>query len=135
MSSSPILGPSRADCQSPYDEEHMDWASSVPKKYHRVPRLLRRSNVILVLIDIFIVTVLVHIFWPLITLLRRNEELFGARLTFTLNDTSIPPTLPEQQTIPRIFHQTSANETIPEAWTDLVQSCKTTYSDFTYMVC
>ncbi|EKJ75255.1 hypothetical protein FPSE_04573 [Fusarium pseudograminearum CS3096] len=133
MSSSPILGPSRADCQSPYDEEHMDWASSVPKKYHRVPRLLRRSNVILVLIDIFIVTVLVHIFWPLITLLRRNEELFGARLAFTLNDTSIPPTLPEQQTIPRIFHQTSANETIPEAWTDLVQSCKTTYSDFTYM--
>jgi hypothetical protein len=133
MSSSPILGPSRADCQSPYDEERMDWAPSVPKKYLRLPRL-RRSDVILLLIDIFIVTVLVNAFWPLITLLRRNEELFGARLTFSLNDTSFPPTLPEQQTIPRIFHQTSANETIPEAWTDLVQSCKNTYSDFEYMV-
>ncbi|KAJ4127776.1 CSG1/SUR1-like protein [Fusarium equiseti] len=131
MSSSPILGPSRAESKSPYDEERMEWGPSVPKKYLRLPRL-GRSNVILLLIDVFIVTVLVNAFWPLITLLRRNEELFGARLTFSLNDTSTP-TLPEQQTIPRIFHQTSANETVRPAWKDLVQSCKATYSDFEYM--
>ena len=132
MSSSPILGPSRDDSKSPYDEERMEWGPSVPKKYLRLPRL-GRSNMILLLIDVFIVTVLVNAFWPLITLLRRNEELFGARLTFELNGTSTP-TLPEQQTIPRIFHQTSANETIRPAWAELVQSCKATYSDFEYMV-
>jgi len=50
----------------------MEWGPSVPKKYLRLPRL-GRSNVILLLIDVFIVTVLVNAFWPLITLLRRNE--------------------------------------------------------------
>jgi hypothetical protein len=43
--------------------------------------------------------------------------------------------VPAQRTIPRIFHQTSANETIPEAWKDLVKSCKETYSEFEYKVC
>ncbi|KAF5657691.1 SUR1-like protein [Fusarium heterosporum] len=131
MSSSPILGPDAGPKQH-FDEERLDWAPSVPKKYLRLPRL-RRSAVILALIDVFILSVLVNAFWPLITLLLRNEELFGARLTLPLNDTEFVPTLPEQQTIPRIFHQTSANETVPEAWKDLVKSCRDAYSDFEYM--
>ncbi|KAG5745192.1 hypothetical protein H9Q72_001907 [Fusarium xylarioides] len=129
MSSSPILGPER---KNSYDEERLEWATpSVPKKYLRLPRL-RRSTVILLLIDFLIVAVLVHAFYPLITLLRRNEELFGARLTLPLNDTSFGEDVPAQRTIPRIFHQTSANETIPEAWKDLVKSCRETYSEFEY---
>ncbi|KAJ4251448.1 CSG1/SUR1-like protein [Fusarium torreyae] len=132
-SSSPARGRAPAnDSKTPYDEERLEWAKpSVPKKYLRLPRL-RRAAVILLLIDIIIVVVLVKAFEPLITLLRRNEELFGARLTLPLNDTSFGPDLPEQQTIPRIFHQTSANETVPEAWTHLVQSCKDAYSEYEY---
>jgi hypothetical protein len=134
MSSSPILGPAAQPKQHfDFDEERLDWAPSVPKKYLRLLRP-RRSAVILVLIDFLIVAILVKAFWPLITLLRRNEELFGARLTLPLNDTSFAPTLPEQQTIPRIFHQTSANETVPEAWKDLVKSCRDAYSDYEYKV-
>ncbi|KAM0215317.1 hypothetical protein ACHAPA_004035 [Fusarium lateritium] len=132
MSSSPILGPAAQPKQQfDFDEERLDWAPSVPKKYMRLLKP-RRSAVILILIDFLIVAILVKAFWPLITLLRRNEELFGARLTLPLNDTSFAPTLPEQQTIPRIFHQTSANETVPEAWKDLVKSCRDAYSDFEY---
>ncbi|KAF5023462.1 hypothetical protein F66182_4462 [Fusarium sp. NRRL 66182] len=131
MSASPNRGRApAADSKTPYDEERLEWVISVPKKYLRLPRL-RRAAVILLLIDIIIVAVLVKAFEPLITLLRRNQEMFGARLTLPLNDTSLH--LPEQQTIPRIFHQTSANKTVPEAWTHLVQSCKDSYSEFEYM--
>ncbi|KAH7207776.1 nucleotide-diphospho-sugar transferase [Fusarium redolens] len=117
--------------KQPYDEERLEWATSVLNKYLRLPRF-SRAAMILLFIDILIVAALVNAFEPLITLLRRNEELFGARLTLPLNDNSFAPTLPEQQIIPRIFHQTSANETVPEVWTDLVQSCRNTYSDFEY---
>jgi inositol phosphorylceramide mannosyltransferase catalytic subunit len=131
--SSPTHGRMPAYSKQPYDEERLEWATSVLNKYLRLPRF-SRAAMILLFIDILIVAALVNAFEPLITLLRRNEELFGARLTLPLNDNSFAPTLPEQQIIPRIFHQTSANVTVPEVWTDLVQSCRNTYSDFEYKV-
>ncbi|KAH7246771.1 nucleotide-diphospho-sugar transferase [Fusarium tricinctum] len=119
-----------AGTKTTYDEERLKWASWYPKKL-RFPRL-HKIAVIFLLIDIFIVVALVKMFDPLITLLLRNEELFSARLTLPLNDTSFNLSPLQKQTIPRILHQTSANETVPYAWTDLVQSCKSAYSDFEY---
>lgn len=88
----------------------------------------------LIIIDIVIVALVVRAFEPLITLLLRNEEMFGARLTLPLNASRpVDPTL-EQHRIPRILHQTAATEKIPEAWVDLVKSCKEAYSDYEYKV-
>ncbi|KAH7127360.1 nucleotide-diphospho-sugar transferase [Dactylonectria macrodidyma] len=116
----------------PFDEE---WGSvprwsTWPKKL-RIPRL-RKVTVILGLIDIAIVLLLVHAFEPLITLLRRNEELFGARLTLPLNDTVAEHANSDNQTIPRIFHQTAATDKVPDAWVASHKSCQDAYSKFEY---
>lgn len=72
---------------------------------------------------------------PLIILLRRNEELFGSRVvlhtTYTLDARHQTTSSWE---IPRILHQTTATETIPDKWIESQQSCKEAYSDFEYKV-
>lgn len=123
-----------------YDGERPKWESDSrrpkwAKKGLRLPRL-RKVVVGLVLIDVFIVAVLVHLFNPLITLLRRNEELFGARLTLPIDQKPQPATGHlDTNSIPRIFHQTSATEVIPDKWKESVEGCKKIYSEFEYKVC
>lgn len=118
-----------------YDEERLQWEASSglstwPKKL-RLPRpRLRKGTVILLLIDALVIALVVCAFEPLITLLRRNEELFSPRLT-------LPEHAPDQHrphTIPRILHQTSATTEIPDRWMAAWQSCKNTYKDFEYKV-
>ncbi|KAI5456643.1 nucleotide-diphospho-sugar transferase [Mariannaea sp. PMI_226] len=119
-----------------YDEERLEWGSvslsSWPKKYLRLPRL-RKTAIYLILIDILITLVVVRCFNPLITLLVRNEELFGARLTLPLDkdpERTEPPA--DQQLIPRILHQTAATDLIPDQWIHSQKSCKDAYSEFEY---
>lgn len=118
-----------------FDTERLEWPqasrwSTWPRKL-RFPRL-RKMAVALFLIDLMIVAFLVHSFDPLITLLRKNEELFGARLTLPVNGSSSSVPSSEVHAIPRILHQTSATTTIPDKWVDLQKSCKEAYSEFEY---
>ncbi|KAJ5874355.1 uncharacterized protein N7529_002785 [Penicillium soppii] len=82
-----------------------------------------------------VVGLLLQIFEPLITLLHRNEELFGSRVAL---HTPVTPGSQHRITslceIPRILHQTTATETVPEKWIEPQQSCKEAYSDFEYKV-
>ncbi|KAH8672365.1 nucleotide-diphospho-sugar transferase [Ilyonectria robusta] len=120
-----------ASADKAYDEERLAWGGSVTKKYLQLPRL-RRVSIYLLLADVFIVAFLVHAFEPLITLLVRNEELFGSRLVLPLNETLHPKPPAALNKIPRILHQTSATEIIPDKWIHLQKSCKETYSEFEY---
>ncbi|KAM5380088.1 hypothetical protein ACJZ2D_003735 [Fusarium nematophilum] len=117
-----------------YDEERQQWEST-PRRSTclRLPRL-RKATIYLLLMDILIVALVVRAFEPLITLLRRNEEMFGARLTLPVNETvaAEPDESSDRQTIPRIFHQTSATEEVREDWVLAHQSCQDAYSDFEY---
>lgn len=139
-----LLTPSRASSETAWDSDQSDWESPSPRRsswsektttYAR--SLPRRFKTVLILgvIDVVIVTSLVAIFLPLITLLVRNEHLFGARLKLPLNTTTTTNPEPNHQTIPRIFHQTTKNATIREEWREAHQSCQEAYSDFEYMVC
>lgn len=87
----------------------------------------------LVLIDLIIIGTLVFITNPLITLLRRNDELFPTRASLSRPD--IPAGSWPQRKIPRILHQTCANDTIPEKWVNSQRSCKEAYSEYEYKVC
>ncbi|KAJ5888131.1 hypothetical protein N7495_008172 [Penicillium taxi] len=77
---------------------------------------------------------IIHTLRPLISLLLRNDELFGPRVA--MNGARYSP-LAKNQTagvnqIPRILHQTAATDVIPEKWQKSQQSCINTYSDFEY---
>lgn len=92
---------------------------------------------LLLVVDLAIVGVLLYTLEPLITLLRRNEELFTPTVTLPLNGTAGASYYSgdlDRQKIPRILHQTTANSTIPDKWVKSQQSCKETYSDFEYKV-
>lgn len=121
-----------------YDEENLGMGRGIlqfpRRKSQLVPRP-RRATVILLLIDLMVVGLLLQTFEPLITLLRRNEELFGSRVALHIPytpDGRHQTTLSYQ--IPRILHQTTATETIPDKWIEPQQSCKGAYSDFEYKV-
>ncbi|CAK7269602.1 CSG1/SUR1-like protein [Sporothrix epigloea] len=101
--------------------------------YHIVRRL-RRGNATLLLIDLLIVVSLLVAFEPLITLLRRNEEFFAPRVVLS-GPANIDPwdqAADKPNGIPRILHQTTATEVIPEKWRDSQNSCKKAYKDFEY---
>ena len=125
-----LATPSSPDGNS-YDAERLQWEKT--PRWARKRLRLRKTTVCLLVIDLLIVGILVHLFNPLITLLRRNEELFGARLTLPL-DTPYAEDKPDQHTIPRIFHQTSATKDIPEKWLESVNGCKEVYKTFEYKV-
>ena len=134
---SPNRGAAIGEGSKTFDVERLDWGYSAnglswPKKYLRLLKP-RKQSVYLFLIDITIIGTLVLIFQPLITLLLRNEELFGARLTLPLDEAPENNT-PAEHKIPRILHQTSATDKIPANWTASVQTCKDSYADWEYMV-
>jgi hypothetical protein len=126
-----------------FDEERQD-GGDVPSscqrwsmKYLRLPRLTKMAVFLLLVVDLTIVGVLLYTLEPLITLLRRNEELFTPTVTLPLNETASASYYSGdlgRQKIPRILHQTTANSTIPDKWIKSQQSCVDTYSDFEYKV-
>lgn len=122
-----------------YDEECLRWGSGSwwgrRRKHLRVPRRLRKTTLFLLLIDLMIVRLLLQAFEPLITLLLRNEELFGPRVALSGPDTSDAWHQTDRPNkIPRILHQTTATEMIPDKWVQSQRSCKEAYSDFEYKV-
>ena len=116
-----------------YDSERLG------RQYRRLysPRL-RKVAICLLLIDVTVIGLLVWSIEPLITLLSRNEELFGPRFTPSHNDTGVlkAPAGPHRHEakIPRILHQTCATATIPDTWVYPQRTCKEAYSDFEYKV-
>ncbi|KAH8707876.1 Mannosyl phosphorylinositol ceramide synthase CSH1 [Beauveria bassiana] len=118
------------------DEETGDSSPSRPYRRRSRTRLLlprqRKAAALLLFIDVLIVVALVVILEPLITLLRRNEDLFTPRLT--LPSTAAPETPGGKHKIPRILHQTTANDTIPAKWVESQRSCKEVYKDYKYML-
>jgi hypothetical protein len=132
------LGAFHAKQDTIYDEENLEWGSGslqFPRRNCRLVPRPRRARVLLLLIDMMVVGLLLQIFEPLITLLHRNEELFGSRVAL---HTPVTPDSQHRITslceIPRILHQTTATETVPEKWIEPQQSCKEAYSDFEYKV-
>lgn len=90
---------------------------------------------LLLLVDLVILGLLLYTFEPLITLLRRNKELFGPRVAlpsspvlFDRNHTA------QSSKIPLILHQTTPKEMIPDRWVESQKSCKRAYSGFEYKV-
>jgi len=65
-------------------------------------------------------------------LLRRNEELFQPRVALSQHDIGASWPQPGPRSIPRILHQTCANDTIPDKWVNSQRSCKEAYSGFEY---
>lgn len=117
-----------------YDEERQKPAHSPrrPKK-----RFLRNKKLAtcLLIIDLILVWLLVRTLNPLITLLLRNEELFGARVAVSQHSNaskSWHTATGHNHKIPRILHQTCPNQTVPQKWVDSQRSCRETYSDFEY---
>ncbi|KAH7133739.1 nucleotide-diphospho-sugar transferase [Dactylonectria macrodidyma] len=117
------------------DEEHQlperesGYLGQRPKKY---PRFTRpgRTTVCLFLADLVLFGLVLVFLSPLLSLLRHNKAMFGAHFTVTRDDQSETVSLVNQ--IPRIFHQTCKNETVPKIWAESQQSCLKTYSDFEY---
>ncbi|KAH7120436.1 nucleotide-diphospho-sugar transferase [Dactylonectria estremocensis] len=121
----------------PYDEERLGWEITsrwrqLQMQHLRFPRL-KRVVLILLVVDLTVFALLLRGFQPLITLLRRNEEMFGPRVHLSQHD--IPESWqgqPHQPKIPRILHQTTPTNEIPEMWVELQKSCMDAYSDFEY---
>ncbi|RSL96818.1 hypothetical protein CDV31_013284 [Fusarium ambrosium] len=101
---------------------------------YRVKRLtfIRRGRtaIWLLLVDLALLGLLLYSLRDLFSLLRQNKEMFGAHITVTLD--GHPESVGSSKQIPRIFHQTTKNETIPEIWADSQKSCLEAYSDFEY---
>ncbi|KAF7557924.1 hypothetical protein G7Z17_g296 [Cylindrodendrum hubeiense] len=120
------------DRNTRYDEERLAFKTASGWRCLKKLRLVmrqRRVALCLLLADVMIVWVLLYSFEPLITLLLRNDELFGPRVNLSSADT---PRVGGRHHIPRILHQTCANDTVPLKWVDSQQSCKDVYSDFEY---
>lgn len=121
-----------------HDEEHLG-AESGPERRHR--RTNQRvtwpsgSTVFLILVNIVVVGVLLHTLEPLITLMRRNKELFSPLMALPSSSTLYDPnrTAPSSL-VPLILHQTAPTETIPDHWVRSQASCKRAYSGFEYKV-
>ncbi|EEU35805.1 uncharacterized protein NECHADRAFT_55741 [Fusarium vanettenii 77-13-4] len=129
------LATSLVNYDAPYDEERLEWEPRFfrgwSRKYLKSARL-GRAAVYLLLIDLVIFGLLLHTLHPLITLLRRNEVLFRPQVTLTRHGTPRIFNRPDRYKVPRILHQTCANETIPDAWVHSQRSCINAYSDFEY---
>lgn len=119
------------------DEEAGDSPRSRPYRRRSRTRLLlprqRKAAALLLCIDVLIVVTLIVVLEPLITLLRRNDDLFTPKLN--LHGVAAAPDLPGvKHKIPRILHQTTPNDTIPDKWVESQRSCKEVYKDYEYMV-
>lgn len=120
-----------------YDKERSAWGSSFHFRWPKNRSTFsgsRRVAAYLLLFDLILIGLLVHYLEPLITLLQRNQELFGHYVSLLHHGETSDFHRPAEQTIPRILHQTCANEVIPEVWASSQQSCREAYADFEYKV-
>ena len=121
-----------------HDEEHLGAESGPERTQRRTNQWVTwpsRSTVFLILVNIVIVGLLLHTLEPLITLMRRNKELFSPLIALPSPGTLYDPnhTAPSSL-VPLILHQTTPTETIPDRWVQSQASCKQAYSGFEYKV-
>ncbi|CAI6092291.1 unnamed protein product [Clonostachys chloroleuca] len=98
------------------------------------PKRLFKFSFTLVVVDLSIIAFLVWLVGPLIILLTRNDELFGPRAMPGGSVLGSEDSDSGEYEIPRILHQTTPNDTIPQKWIDSQRSCQEVYSNFTYML-
>ncbi|OQD79184.1 hypothetical protein PENANT_c058G06362 [Penicillium antarcticum] len=118
-----------------HDEESLETDSGPRWRQRRTNQWIAWPSraTIIVLINLVIVGLLLYALEPLITLLRRNKELFSPRVALPSSNILYDRNRTDRLShIPRILHQTTATETIPEHWVRSQKSCKQAYSDFEY---
>lgn len=120
------------------DEERFETESDHVRRRQRTNRwvtLPSKAAVFLFLVNLVIIGLLLHTLEPLITLLRRNQELFSPRVVLPSPDISHGRNRTAGlNLIPLILHQTTATEVIPDHWIRSQKSCKQAYSKFEYKV-
>ena len=107
-----------------------DSTSKKPQKRN----CITRKALCLLVADLVLFGVILHSLSPLISLLQHNEDLFSARVEVSSGH-HLQSFTPEDPQIPRILHQTTKNETIPDIWVGPQESCLKAYSSFEYKVC
>lgn len=121
-----------------HDEERLKTESEPRRKQQRTNQWVAwpsRATVFLFLVNLAIIGLLLHTLKPLITLLRRNEELFSPRVVLPRSHILYDRNRTAQLShIPLILHQTAAKDTIPDQWVRSQKSCKQAYADFEYKV-
>lgn len=133
-----LIQDSSSNGDKSYDEERLSWGAGPTlerrRKSMRIKRP-RKSTIFVFLLDALVIWLLIYQLEPLITLLRRNEELFKPRVTLSgLEDLSKLHEINGSSHIPRILHQTAATSIIPDKWVASQASCKRAYGDFEYKV-
>lgn len=95
---------------------------------------MRRGLIVFLVANLIVVAVLVHSVFTLITLLFDDcsADAIPAIDIPAANNSALIGSLP--QYIPRIIHQTWANESIPEKWQDAQKSCLDLHPDYEYKV-
>jgi mannosyltransferase OCH1-like enzyme len=94
---------------------------------------MRKSVLIFLLSQIFVLAFLVHSVWTLITLLFvSGVEDQISRAELPAPNSNAISTRP--QLIPKIIHQTYINESIPAHWKDPQQTCIDLHPDYEYKV-
>ncbi|KAJ6126325.1 hypothetical protein N7523_001937 [Penicillium sp. IBT 18751x] len=119
-----------------YDEERVSWGAEYSLERRRRSMRIQRpgkSTIFLFLLDVLVIWLLIHQLEPLITLLRRNEELFKPQVTLSdQEDLNSLHKMHRSSRIPRILHQTAATNIVPDKWVESQASCKEAYGDFEY---
>lgn len=98
-----------------------------------VPVRMRSKVVLFLLINIIIVGFLLRSVWTLLTLLvvdGADDAISRAELPAP--NSELIDGMP--RLIPKIIHQTYANESVPEVWQEAQQSCVTLHQDYEYKV-
>ncbi|KAJ6134807.1 mannosyl phosphorylinositol ceramide synthase sur1 protein [Penicillium sp. IBT 18751x] len=119
-----------------YDEERVSWGAEYSLERRRRSMRIQRpgkSTILLFLLDVLVIWLLIHQLEPLITLLRRNEELFKPQVTLSdQEDLNSLHKMHRSSRIPRILHQTASTNIVPDKWVESQASCKEAYGDFEY---
>ncbi|KAJ5157385.1 uncharacterized protein N7482_008485 [Penicillium canariense] len=124
------------NADKPYDEERLSWGAEHSLEQRRKSmriRWPRKSTILLSFLDVFVIWLLIRQLEPLLTLLRRNEELFKPQVSLSGKEhLSNLHEMNGSSRIPRILHQTTATNKIPDKWVEPQASCKEAYGDFEY---
>ncbi|CEL01315.1 hypothetical protein ASPCAL00901 [Aspergillus calidoustus] len=119
-----------------YDEEGLDWKSSLWHSRRRTFLLRSRTRKTVMLLlcgDLMVIGLLLQTIKPLISLMYHNKELFTPQTGLSgLNTSDTWGQVNQSNKIPRILHQTTATEVIPDHWVEPQRSCKNAYLDFEY---
>ena|SRR2546423_3019664 len=95
--------------------------------------MLRRSSILFLCLTLFTLAYLISKVWILITLLFVNGSADAiSRAELPAPDSSSIEDRP--QLIPKIIHQTYANESIPDVWKEPQQTCMELHEDWEYIV-